>query len=127
MPCYESVCLACGKTHEYYQTSSRCHETPECCGQRTEKRIFTAPYGVVDIPAYVSPVSGKWINSRKERTEDLKRTNSRPWEGLEQEQKEAARQKAYQEAAEDKALEKTVVDAWKTLTPEKQAILSESA
>jgi hypothetical protein len=27
----------------------------------------------VDIPAYVSPASGKWINSRAERREDLRR------------------------------------------------------
>ena len=91
---------------------------------QTEKVILTAPYGQVDIPAYVSPVSGKWVNSRRERTGDLKRTDSRPWEGLEQEKKEAARQQAYREAAEDKALEKAVVDAWQTLTPEKQAVLS---
>jgi len=45
---------------------------------------------------------------------------------MEQEQKEAARRAAYKEQADDAALEKTVVDAWQTLTPEKQAALSEA-
>ena len=125
MPVYESRCNECGVIHEYYQTAAKCRETPFCCGVQTEKVILTAPYGQVDIPAYVSPVSGKWINSRRERTEDLKRTDSRPWEGLEQEKKEAARRQAYEEEKQDKAIEKAVVDAWQTLTPEKQAVLSE--
>lgn len=126
MPLYESRCNECGKVHEYYQTAANFRNTPLCCGYQTEKVILTAPFGVVDIPAYVSPVTGKWINSRRERTEDLKRTDSRPWEGLEQEQKEASRRAAYVEAEEDKKLEKSVVEAWQTLTPEKQAALSES-
>lgn len=126
MPIYEAQCLKCGKVQEYYQTAANCRDTPVCCGEKTEKVILTAPFGIVDIPAYVSPTSGKWINSRRERTEDMKRTNSRPWEGMEQEKKEAERQKAYKEADDDKKLEAAVVDAWKTLTPEKQAVLSEA-
>lgn len=108
MPIYESLCGQCGKAHEYYQTSARCHETPDCCGVPTEKRIFTACFGVVDIPAYVSPVTGKWINSRRERNEDLKATNSRPWEGMAEEKKEADRQRAYKEAEQDAKLEKCI-------------------
>ena len=127
MPAYESICKECGKVHEYFQPASRYLDTPFCCGIQTQKVILTAPYGVVDIPAYVSPVTGKWINSRRERMEDLKRTDSRPWEGLEQEQKEAARRSKYDEEKQDKKLEESVVKAWQTLTPEKQAALSESA
>ena len=127
MPCYESRCHECGKVHEYYQPAERYRETPFCCGVQTEKVILTAPFGQVDIPAYVSPVSGRWINSRRERTEDLKRNDCRPWEGMEQEQKEAARRSAYEEKKQDKAIEESVVKAWQTLTPEKQAALSESA
>lgn len=126
MPVYESLCHVCGKVQDYYQSAANCYDTPTCCGAKTEKVIMTAPYGQVDIPAYVSPVSGKWINSRRERTEDLKRTNSRPWEGMEQETKEADRQKAYQEAKEDAKLEKAVVEAWQSLTPEKQASLADA-
>ena len=127
MPVYESRCNECGKVHEYYQPASNYRDTPFCCGYQTEKVILTAPYGQVDIPAYTSPISGKWINSRRERIEDLKRNDARPWEGMEQEQKEAARRAAYAEQKEDSALEKSVVDAWQTLTPEKQAVLADAA
>jgi hypothetical protein len=126
MPVYESICRECDKVHEYFRPVERCHVTPFCCGFQTEKVILSAPYGQVDIPAYQSPISGRWINSRRERNEDLKRNDCRPWEGMEQEQKEAARRAAYKEQADDAALEKTVVDAWQTLTPEKQAALSEA-
>ena len=78
MPIFESKCDKCGTIHEYVRPVSQYLDTPDCCGQKTVKGIFTAPYGLVDIPAYVSPVSGRLINSRSERKEDLKRTGSRP-------------------------------------------------
>jgi hypothetical protein len=127
MPCYEALCHVCGKVQDYYRPASDYLNTPYCCGKKTEKVILTAPYGVVDIPAYQSPISGKWINSRRERTEDLKRNDCRPWENMEQETKEAARRAKYEEEKQDKAIEKSVVDAWQQLTPEKQAILKDAA
>ena len=123
MPIYESRCKECGTVHEYYQTASKCRETPFCCGFQTEKIILTAPFGVVDIPAYQSPVSGKWINSRRERAEDLKQTGSRPWEGMEQEQKEADRVKAYTEAEQDKKLEKTIESTIKGMPDASKSVL----
>ena len=44
-----------------------------------------------DLPPYQSPVTGLWVDGRVARREDLKRTGSRPYEGLQQEKKEAAR------------------------------------
>lgn len=126
MPMYESRCNKCGVIHEYYQNANNCKETPICCGEKTEKVILTAPYGIVDIPAYVSPTTGKWINSRKQRTEDLKESGCRPWEGMEQEQKEADRQKAYREEKEDQALTKSAEIAFAQMEPEKRRILEES-
>ena len=123
MPIYEAVCPKCGKYHEYVRTMSQCTDTPECCGVKTEKRIFSAPFGVVDIPAYQSPVTGRWINSRAERTEDLKRNGCRPWEGLEQEKKEAERQRAYQEEKEDAKLTQSVEMAYAQLKPEQRQAL----
>ena len=123
MPIYESVCRKCGKYHEYIRPLSKYDDTPECCGVKTEKRIFSAPFGVVDIPAYQSPVTGRWINSRVERNEDLKRNGCRPWEGLEQEKKEAERQKAYQEQKEDAKLTQAVEMAYAQLKPEQRQAL----
>ena len=121
MPIYESVCLKCGAYHEYISRVSSCHETPLCCGQKTDKRILSSPAGIVDIPSYQSPASGKWITSRAERREDFKRTETREWEGLDSEKRESNRQKEYQEEAADKALDHTVRQAWADLSPRKKA------
>lgn len=121
MPIYESLCLKCGTSHEYIRTVSNCMDTPVCCGTPTDKRIFSAPSGIVDIPAYESPATGKWITSRSERREDLKRAGCREWEGMDSERKEAARQKQYLEEKQDKALDETVRKAWAQLPPSKKA------
>ena len=123
MPTYESVCLKCGAEHEYIRTMAYCHDTPECCGVRTDKRILSAPLGIVDIPAYVSPVSGRWINSREQRKEDLKQAGCRPWEGMEQEQKEASRRAAYTEQKDDAALTVAAEKALAQMPHEKRKVL----
>jgi hypothetical protein len=121
MPHYESSCDQCGAYHTYYARVVDCLTTPECCGLKTVKRIFSAPAGVMDIPAYESPASGKWITSRAERREDFKRTNTREWEGMANERQESERKKQYEEVKEDQSLEKTVRQAWANLSPSKKA------
>ena len=123
MPIFESKCDKCGTIHEYVRPVSQYLDTPDCCGQKTVKGIFTAPYGLVDIPAYVSPVSGRLINSRSERKEDLKRTGSRPWEGMEQEKKVAQARAKDEEKKTDQAIEKAAVAAWNQLPSEKRRVL----
>lgn len=61
-----------------------------------------------DLPAYVSPVSGKLVDGRRARREDLARTHSRPYEGREQEAKEIARKQAYAEQRMEHRLDETV-------------------
>lgn len=65
-----------------------------------------------DLPGYESPVTGLWVEGRKARREDLKRTHSRPWEGLEQEKKEAARHQARLDAKLDALAEKMAYTGW---------------
>jgi hypothetical protein len=85
---------------------------------RTEQR---APMVIPDIEGYQSPVTGLWVEGRKQRREDLKRTNSRPWEGLAQERKEAARQQAYAEERRDRRLEERLRSAYhQRLTPQQR-------
>lgn len=79
-----------------------------------------------DLPAYQSPVTGKLVDGRVARREDLKRTGSRPWEGLDQEKKEAARHVAYAEQRQDAALTKSASEAFYQLSPSKRAILRRS-
>lgn len=121
MPIYEAVCMDCGKYHEYVRKADHCHETPFCCGVQTRKVILSAPMGIVDIPAYESPATGKMITSRAERREDLKRSGCREWEGIESERRESERQKKYQEEKQEAALDRTVRQAWADLPPSKKA------
>lgn len=81
---------------------------------------------IPDTPGYYSPVTGKWIEGKKARRDDLARTGSRPWEGMEQEQKEAARRKAYEDQKADKMLDKSVRQAWYQLDPRKREKLLKS-
>jgi hypothetical protein len=73
-----------------------------------------------DTPGYVSPVTGLWVEGRKARRDDLARSGSRPWEGIEQERKEANRHKAYAEQANDKFLDRAVRETYYQLSPEKR-------
>jgi hypothetical protein len=87
---------------------------------RTEQ---AAPAVVGDLPGYVSPVTGLWIEGRKARREDLKRSNSRPYEGFAAERKEAERRVAYDEQKRDRKLEAVVRRAYHELPPRQRRIL----
>lgn len=76
----------------------------------TQERV--SPDIHFDIPEYVSPTSGKLISSRRDRREDLKRSGCRPYEGREQEIKEANRYRQEQDRKLDKIIERQVVDTW---------------
>lgn len=123
MPIFESECLQCGRRHDYIRPVAQCHDTPTCCGEPTAKRIFSAPAGFPDIPAYESPASGRMITSRAERREDFKRTGTREWEGLEAEKSEAERQRRYAEQELDKRVERTIGETLAALPPSKQDAL----
>lgn len=92
-----------------------------------EKQGGRAPGLILDLQpweAYESPASGKLITSRKERREDMARTNSRPWEGLAVEKQEADRQRAYQEQRNDARLHEAVARSFYQLDPKKRRELT---
>lgn len=125
MAIYDAVCLICHTEHEYVRRIADCMDTPVCCGGKTEKRIFSAPHGIVDIPAYESPATGKWITSRAERREDFKRSGCREWEGIESERKVQVQRTKDEAVKQDAALDATVRKAWAQLPPsKKEAALS---
>lgn len=78
------------------------------------------PGYIPDTEGYLSPTTGKWIEGRKARRDDLARSGARPWEGLAAEKQEAARQKAYIEQKQDKAIEKAAWQAYYAMSPEKR-------
>jgi hypothetical protein len=89
-------------------------ELVEVSAARSQALHFIQP----DLPGYHSPVTGKWVEGRKARREDLLRTGSRPWEGREAELKEAARANAGKERQLDQLAEKMAHRAW-DMAPER--------
>lgn len=65
-----------------------------------------------DLPGYRSPVTDEWVEGRRARRNDLRRHNCRPYEGREQESKEAARHQAEKERRLDALAEKMAHRAW---------------
>jgi predicted nucleic acid-binding Zn ribbon protein len=129
MPLYECSCVACGAADDYSSTVANRHVTPACaaCGGKT-KLVISAVRGFVQFPAaggqgYVSPTTGKFIDTKRARTEDLKRSGCRPYEGFESEMKESKRQGAYAEAKQDAVLEDNVRKAYADLPPSKKKVL----
>lgn len=86
-------------------------------------RIISAPAVIADIPGYESPTTGRWIEGRAARREDLKRSNARPYEGFAVEQREAQKRKAEREAKDDAVLEKKVRETYHQLSPDKRRAL----
>lgn len=127
MPIYEAMCAKCGATEDYYQTVNNCNQTPVHCGESMTKVILTAPMGIVDIPAYQSPIDGKWIDSRAKRREDLKKNNCREWEGMESETRAAQSRVKDEEKKQDAAIESAVVQAWHQLPSDKRKVLESAA
>ena len=121
---YESACLKCGAYHEYVSTVANMVDTPECCGQKTDKRLFTAPMMRADIApwdAFQSPATGKTISSYAQRREDMKASGCRDYEGRASEEKNAARQRGYSEAESEAKLDTVVRTAWANLSPQSKA------
>lgn len=79
---------------------------------QTRGPVSIAPFIHADLPGYQSPVTGKWIEGRRARRDDLARSHSRPWEGRDQEAKEAAKVQAERERGLDQLAEKMAHRAW---------------
>ena len=126
MPVYACQCSVCHREADYFATvAERNDHVPQCCGQ-TMERIVSAPFVQADIPAYVSPATGRVISSRAARRDDLARSNCRPWEGFGDETKEAARQRNYLEQKQDAKLTEVAHRTWHELPADKRAVLDGS-
>lgn len=122
MPTYEWSCPTCGRREEGFRTVAERHDSPTCHGQRMGIVISVA--GVqADLPGYQSPTTGRWIEGRAARRDDLKRSGARPWEGFDQEKKEAQKRLADREAKSDAKLEKVIRESYHALPPAKRRAL----
>lgn len=122
MPLYEWSCLRCGKREDGFRSVENRHDSPLCHGQRMRIVISLATVQG-DIPGYESPITGKWIEGRAARRDDLKRSNSRPYEGFAVEKREAEKRKAEREAKSDAKLEQVIRESYHQLPPAKRRAL----
>lgn len=100
-PVYEHLCANGHKFDRYLKLSELDADQVCECGSAA-KRLISAPFVQVDFPAYQSPTSGKWIQSRTQRREDLKASNCVEYEPSMKQEMEK------RHAAEDAALDKKV-------------------
>jgi len=124
MPIYRWGCRACGREEEGFRIVDERRNAPKCHGE-TMQIVICPAFVNDDIPPYVSPASGKVISSRSARRDDLRRTNSRPWEGFDQERKEASRQRAYADQKFDRVLDEGARTVYHQLPPRKRRVLEE--
>jgi putative FmdB family regulatory protein len=75
MPLYETECYDCCARSTIWRRVADRDNLPHCefCAGDVF-RVVSAPYIAPDIASYVSPASGKVINSRVQMSEDLART-----------------------------------------------------
>jgi hypothetical protein len=115
MPTYEYTCSR-GHITLNITTVERRFECPSCntCGAETNKVILHAPRIFGDYEGYVSPATGKWIEGRRARTEDLLSSGCHPYEAGERE--DAARRRAENDLRVDAAVDEAVELAMNELT-----------
>ena len=119
MPVYEFKCSA-GHWFDRYLKLAEYDAPQTCeCGQPAARQI-SPPMVSVDIPAYQSPIDGRWVNSRAQRREDLARSGCVEYEPSLREhgEKQRAREDAALEAKMDATIE-SEIHAMPTRTREK--------
>jgi putative FmdB family regulatory protein len=135
MPIYSFRCPSCWKTESVFRKIEDRHDAPECgkCVLLSEpiapvrmRRVIEAPAVQTDIGGYQSPIDGRWIEGRRARTEDLKRNNCRPWEGMSMERNEAIKRADEADKKFETSIEKGIADTFNNMSVEKQRVLNEA-
>ncbi len=108
MPFYGFACPTCGARETHYSKIADRDKARRCenlCDMPMD-RLIEAPALRPEIQAYTSPVTGQWVNSRAQRTEDLKRSGSIAYDP--EMKKDMARTRADSSAKIDAALDRTI-------------------
>ncbi len=122
MPMYEWVCDTCGCREDGFRAVAERHDAPACHG-RAMSIVIGAPAVQADLPGYQSPTTGRWIEGRAARRDDLARSHARPYEGFEAEKREAERRTAEIETRADRKLDAAVRESYHSLTPAQRRVL----
>lgn len=100
-------------------------EWQRCARMHREPIVKTASVHVMQ--SYQSPVSGQWIDTPRQRRNDLEASGSRPWEGREQEVKVAQQREKDFDKMLEKSAEKAAIESWQSMPSEKRKELEKAA
>lgn len=79
MPLYTYRCAECGGESTDFNTVDDRHKGPTCCGAQMSLRITSTQIGTVigggNFPGYHCPITNRFVTSRRERQEIMKRHN----------------------------------------------------
>ena len=76
MPLYDIRCTVCDERGTIFRRMSEYNNLPSCpCGAATQ-RVLSAPAIIAELVPYVSPGTGRVINSRTQQREDLLRSGA---------------------------------------------------
>jgi putative FmdB family regulatory protein len=128
MPLYTFECPRCKRSETAFRKIAERNEAPECrhgAGAIRMRRIVEAPAVQADLPGYTSPIDGRWIEGRRARTEDLKRSGCRPWEGMEAERKEAEKRSNEVDHVFERTIEAGVAEVYNGMSAESQRALQQ--
>jgi len=132
MPLYTFQCPCCGKQDAVFRKVAERHDAPDCkrCVVIADepypvkmRRLVEAPSVQTDIPGYQSPIDGKWVEGRRARHEDLKRSNCRPWEGMATERSEAVKRAEEADRKFETQIERGIAETFNNMSAEKQRAL----
>jgi predicted nucleic acid-binding Zn ribbon protein len=124
MPLYTFRC-ECGHKDAVFRKIDERNQAPDHCGKPMQ-RVIEAPTVQADLPGYQSPIDGRWVEGKRARIEDLKRSGCRPWEGMETERREAVKRAEEADRDFEKKTEAALYDTYNNMSVEKQKILSEA-
>lgn len=115
MPIYEYKCTGCAKKFDAFlklADYAQIQTCPDCC--HWGDKVLSAPAVFGDLPGYESPATGQWVEGRKARNEDMKRSGCVEYEKGMREQN--ARKREEHQKADEKKLEEVVGQVYKEIS-----------
>ena len=102
MPRYNIRC-ECGLADTIFRKIAEMDSLPVCACGKLFERALSAPMVISEFQPYQSPVTGKWIDSKTKRNEDLRVSGSYIYEpGVEKDvlrKREEVQEKAFEPVA----------------------------
>jgi putative FmdB family regulatory protein len=122
VPIYAYRCQACAYETDVFKSVALLDRLEECpCGLPMARQV-TAAMVRPDLPGYDCPITGKWVEGRRQHEENLARHGCRILEPGETSQRQATARR--EEAELDNKIEETAAAFVEALPPAKQEQLA---